>query len=258
MPISIFWNDGKQFHKEEWEGSQGWWQSILLQDMNQDGRIDILAGNLGLNTKYKASDAEPISVYYNDIDQNGQQDIMLTYVEGDKTYPVRGRQCSSQQVPILKSQFPTYADFSSAEIEDILGLKINKEKEKVKLAYTMSSAYWLNQGDKTFERKAFPRICQNSVVRDIEVLDVNQDSLLDVILIGNRYQMEVETVRQDASMGHVLLGNGKGDFEVLSHSKSGFDASGDVREIEVLKVKGKQKVFLISQNEGPLKLIKRK
>ncbi|KAA3623198.1 MAG: hypothetical protein DWQ02_24845, partial [Bacteroidetes bacterium] len=125
MPISFFENnDGKLIDQTAaygLENSTGWWNKIIAEDFDGDGDIDFVAGNLGLNYKYKASQEEPLHVYCSDFDNTGTFDIVLGYHEQGTIFPVRGRQCSSEQMPYIQEKFPTYKDFAEASIDEIYG-----------------------------------------------------------------------------------------------------------------------------------------
>ncbi|MEM6376884.1 MAG: VCBS repeat-containing protein, partial [Bacteroidota bacterium] len=108
MAITVIKNDGGQFVKVENSGLEdhvGWWFSVKAADIDGDGDQDFIAGNLGLNYKYKASQEEPFEVYLNDFDENGSLDIVLGYFEENELFPVRGRQCSAEQMPFIKKKF---------------------------------------------------------------------------------------------------------------------------------------------------------
>ena len=126
MPITVFKQLNKKFIIQDaasngFTKSNGWWFSIKTQDFDNDGDRDIIAGNLGLNYKYKASKSLPFMMYAKDFDNNSKMDIVLSYPEKGVYYPVRGRECSSQQLPFIKDKFPDYKSFASASVDEMLG-----------------------------------------------------------------------------------------------------------------------------------------
>jgi hypothetical protein len=149
MKVTAFENVGGKFVPSTkikgFENSSGWWYSLRLADLNGDGKKDILAGNLGLNSKFHASEAKPVHLYYNDFDKNGVGDIVLGKLEGDKCYPVRGRECSSQQMPFILDKFPTYAQFAEATIQDIYSPEMLEASLHLQ-ATEMRSGIFFNQG----------------------------------------------------------------------------------------------------------------
>ena len=128
MPIRFFKNLGHRFKEVTQDlgfgKSQGWWYSLQKMDVDADGDMDYLAGNLGLNYKYRASEKAPFEVYANDFDENGSMDIVLSYEKYGTKLPLRGRECSSQQVPAIKQRFKTFESFANADLKDIYGEKM--------------------------------------------------------------------------------------------------------------------------------------
>lgn len=230
------------------ENTTGWWNTIEAADMDGDGDLDLIAGNLGLNIKYKASEEKPFTVMSTDFDDNGTNDIVLSYYQDDKCFPVRGRQCSSQQMPMIKDKFPTYHDFAVATVDQIYGDKM--DEALILKAKTFSSIYLENTGD-GYKISALPVEAQFSTVQSIIVYDVNGDSNLDLIVAGNYYHREVETTRSDASIGYIFLGNGKGEFKTVHPQKAGLDLYQDVRDLTLVEMNG-QKKLIAAINGAPV------
>jgi len=230
----------------------GWWYSLTADDFDNDGDIDFIAGNLGLNSKYTTKDG-PIEVYSDDFDGNGSNDIVLTYYNQGGCYPVRGRQCSSQQIPDIEKKFQTYDAFGSAPVESVYGQGALQSSLHHK-ANWMNSSYIENKGNGTFKVIALPAAAQVSTVNGIVVDDVNGDGIKDLIIGGNMYHAEVETCRHDASIGLVLLGDGKGGFKPLSYSESGFYAPGDIKDLKAINRADGSKLLLVTENNNDLKI----
>ena len=257
MPITIFKNDNGHFVKEEiidLEKTKGWWFSIEQGDFDKDGDMDFIAGNLGLNYKYKASEEAPFDVYYEDFDGNGSNDIVLGYYNYGKHYPLRGFSCSVQQVPDLDKEIKKYDIFASLEIQEIY----DKKKLDGALHYkaqTFASSFIENLGNGKFKIYKLPIDAQFSNVNDIFVNDFNTDGNLDIMLVGNLFVSEIETTRNDAGIGLVLLGDGKNNFNPLNHRETGFFVRGDAKKVRLLNDKN-QKLILVGNNNDKLQVFK--
>ncbi|WP_298531668.1 VCBS repeat-containing protein [uncultured Algibacter sp.] len=252
MPIRVFRNNsGNEFIEISQNlglnNSTGWWFSLSSGDFDNDGDIDFIAGNLGLNYKYKSSDDETFDIYFNDFDNNNKGDIVLSYYNEGKKYPVRGRSCSSQQIGAIKNKFKSYNEFAEATLVDVYG----KDELENALHYqvnTFATSYIENRGDK-FILHALPNEVQLSSINQIIVQDFNSDGNLDAIVAGNLYGSEIETPRNDSGTGVYLSGQGNGTFKALSIEESGFYAPKDVKDMALIKVGNKQKVIVANNND---------
>ncbi len=233
MPISIFKNvDGKlmsMVQNFKMDSTAGWWNSIVVGDFDNDGDNDYVIGNLGKNTKFKAEPDKPTHVYYNDFDTNGVGDIVLAYQkDAEVCYPVRGRECSSEQMPMLTKKFPTYDTWGRATLQDVYGEEMLQKSLHLQ-SFGMASVYVENQGNGRFDIRKLPMRAQFAPIYGMNVIDFNGDSNLDVVVVGNNYGAEVETIRYDASIGLVLLGDGKGNFSDMPVMESGLFVHGDAK-----------------------------
>ena len=258
MPITVFENRGSGLKKLDskktgLKNSEGWWYSINAGDFDGDGDLDFVAGNLGLNYKYHASLETPFEVFGSDFDKNGRNDIILGFKENGIVYPLRGKECSSQQMPYLNRKFSSYEDFSTATIADMVGEK-QFEGALHLIANTFASTYFKNNGNGVFTPQPLPNMAQFSSVNDIEIADFNSDGNLDMILGGNLYTSEIETPRNDASYGLFIAGDGKGGFTPQPPFKSGLYIGGDVKDLEVITVQ-ESKMLLVAKNDKALTLI---
>ncbi len=257
MPVTIFENNKGTLKKidpsNELGNTTGWWYGLQAADLDGDGDDDYILGNLGLNYKYKAKEGEPFTVNYGDFDQNGKKDIVLGYYNYGERFPLRGRSCSSQQVPGLKKKFPNYATFASASIDQVYGTDFLNQSLEYK-AQMFQSICLENLGNSRFKVHRLPRMAQISSVNDIIVLDADHDGKKDLVLAGNMYGSEVETPRNDAGVGIYLKGNGDFSFEAFSMEKSGISLPYDVKELRKLKINGKDYI-LVGTNNGPVKII---
>jgi hypothetical protein len=257
MSIRVLNNENGRFSEKSADlglsYTEGWWWSIEQGDFDGDGDPDYIVGNLGRNKKFKASKEKPFMVYQKDFDENGSNDVVLASFSGDKPVPVRGRECSSEQMPFIAEKFPTYQEFASASLDQIYTAEA-LENANQREVHTFKSAFLRNDGT-TFTKTELPVEAQFAPVKDIAVLDVNNDGNLDALLVGNHYGAEVETIRYDAGIGVCLLGDGKGSFAPAPVKESGFFTRHDARSICRMEGKGAP-LLVVGNNQGPLQVFR--
>jgi len=262
MPVIFFKNTAGKFTKVPGtglEGFSGWWNSVVGSDFDSDGDIDYVAGNLGLNNGYQANKEFPLNVYANDFDKNGSVDAILAcYIKESlkndekKLYPIHFWDEINSQSPRFRQQYNRYKHYGKATLNGLL------TPEEVKGAYTLQAnhfetSYIENLGNGKFKLKSLPTLVQVSPVNGMVVDDVNDDGNLDVIMVGNDYGNEVFFGRYDAFTGLILLGNGKGSFEVMSSAKTGFYVNGDAKGLA--RLSGVQRdLYIATQNRDSLKV----
>lgn len=251
MPVTTWIQNESKFVKASQNGldsSAGWYYAVNGSDMDNDGDVDLIVGNLGLNYKYKASLESPFEVYYDDFDDNGSYDIVLSYYEHGEKVPLRGRSCSSQQVPQLADKYPTFEAFGDAGLEEIYGEGLSKAVSYQ--AFTFASAYLENKGDGTFEVRPLPNEAQVSSINNIIIQDFDKDGHLDLLTSGNLYPAEIETPRNDAFMGLYLRGDSQGNFEPVTLEKSGFFAPHDAKDMAMIRLGNAQTPTVLVANNN--------
>ena len=251
--IRLFLNDGGQLSEKKDQtlnDNRGWWSSIEVKDIDGDGDQDIVAGNLGLNYKYKASAKEPFHIYLNDFDKNGTKDIVLGYYNEGVCYPLRGRECSSEQMPFLKEKFPTYHAFGSADLKEVYGDELNSAYHKE--VNNFASGVFKNEGG-SFVFQKFPNEAQLSSMNGLIVEDFDGDGKMDVLAGGNLFASEVETPRNDAGMGVYLKGTANG-FEYIPIMETGFFIPGDVKDLQQIQTEGESTLILVTNNDSKMQL----
>ncbi|WP_299110716.1 CRTAC1 family protein [uncultured Winogradskyella sp.] len=229
--------------------TRGMWWSITASDLDNDGDDDYVLGNLGKNNKFKASEEHPFKVYANDFDNNGTNDIVLAKFYKDDYVPVRGRECTSQQMPYVAEKFKDYHSFASSKLIDILpGEKV--DDAVVYEIKSFESILLINDNGKLV-KKALPNDVQISPIKSSIIIDINKDGYKDIIVAGNHYGVEVETTRYDAGYGAVLLGDKDNNFRFLSPYKSGFYVPHDSRNINLINEAEKALLFIANNNSEP-------
>jgi len=251
--IEVYINENGSFTKqsEQWGTNKklGWWRSIESADLDGDGDLDLIVGNVGKNFKQKASESHPLYLYSNDFDDNGTLDCVLAKPYKDKVVPARGKECSTEQMPFVSEKFKTYKEFASASVVAIYG----KEKLESGIALKANDFYnyilW-NEGDH-LEFKKLPVLAQSFPLNATEILDVNGDKLPDLVLAGNDYNTEYETPRLDAGYGLLLINSGNREFEVMTIAESGIYVPGDVKRMSQLTINGKKAILVANNNAAP-------
>ncbi len=249
MPISIFINEDGSFTNktDEYDLSHtsGWWNCIEKADIDGDNDMDFVLGNLGLNYKYQATEAKPFHVYAGDFDENGSSDIVLGQYYLDDLFPVRGRQCSSEQMPSVAEKFPTYTAFGEANLKTVYGEYLD-DAYHLQVSDFKSSLLINNNG--SFSLKALPQEAQFSPINSVALKDLNGDELLDIIAGGNLYASEVETGRADAGVGVVLMQDQEGNFKSIPPEQSGLFIDKDVKNLTLINGNG----LLVGNNNHKL------
>ncbi len=237
------------------ETFSGWGFSLVEGDFDQDGDPDYVLGNLGTNYKYKTSYEEPFQVHLNDFDANGTQDIVLSYFEKGTLYPLRGKQCSSEQMPFISEKFPTYDLFAKADLPTIYG-EASLDSSLHYQATDFRSIYIENLGRKGFAIKPLPTEAQFSAISSMLVEDFNRDGKLDLLTAGNLFASEVETPRNDAGVGLLLLGDGKGDFHSLPPQQSNLYLPFDVKQMEWISSNKGNPYIIVASNGEKVRVLK--
>ncbi|MEO8569574.1 MAG: VCBS repeat-containing protein, partial [Ginsengibacter sp.] len=250
--IVAFINDNGNFTKKILSGKKGWWNFILPCDIDNDGDVDLIAGNLGLNSRLKTSAIEPVKLYYNDFDDNGKKEQVLTYYVGGKQIPFASKAELEKQIPLLKKKFLYAEDFAKASLAELFGSDKLDQAEVLTADY-FANAVLINNGNLQFETRALPWQAQLTSFKDAVTVNANNDDLPDILLMGNYYENNIEMGRYDADFGTILVNKGKGQF--LAESINGLQVKGQVRHIKKINL-GKQEAYILARNNDSAMVIK--
>jgi hypothetical protein len=245
--INAYINTSGKFELKKLTEKKGWWNFILPYDLDNDGDIDIVAGNQGLNNKLKPSSDEPVRLYYNDFDDNGKKEQLVTYYVEGKEIPFMGKADLQKLMPILKKKFLYAENYAQASLREIF--PPNKlDNSKILSVDYFASSILLNDGKGNFSIHELPAEAQFSPLKCGVVLDANDDQRPDILLFGNFYQNNIQLGRNDADFGTLLINNGNGNFS--AETLNGLTIKGQVRHIQQAIVKGKTNYILAMNNDS--------
>jgi len=251
MAIHFFQNTNGELEevtdKTGLKNTYGWWNSINSGDFDNDGDIDYVLGNLGLNSRIKASAVEPLCIYANDYDKNGRIDPVMCYFIDGKNYVAHSRNDLIDQINSMRGRFRTYADYAEATFEKSF-LKEELDAAYVVKSETFANSYLENLGRGKFKLSELPRKAQIAPIYGTLIDDFDEDGNQDILAVGNFYSGEVFSGQYDASIGWFLKGDGKGSFIPTDVSKSGFFVPGDAKSMVKLDINGKESVVAAVNN----------
>jgi hypothetical protein len=253
MPIQFYRNDGKRLRNVTQSTRlpplRGWWYSLATGDFDNDGRPDLIAGNLGLNYTYTTSKESRFGVYAADFTGNRTTDIVLTQEIDGNEYPFAGLVPLGQVIYTFGLRFPTYASFAQASVRQLFSPSQLQEAIHYQ-ADTFASVYLHNNGGGTFSSVALPSLAQIAPIRGIIAHDVDGDGHLDLIVAGNLYDAEPNTPRADAGNGLWLRGDGKGHFTPVPPTQSGFLAPLNVSGLTLINTPSGKAVIVANSGDS--------
>jgi len=261
MPVRFFLNENGKLNEitasSGLKNINGQWRSLAVADLDNDGDMDIVAGNLGSNNHYRVTHEQPMKLFAKDLDGNGSIDpVMAYYIKNSKgereLFPAANRDQFAAQVPSIKKKYLFHEEYSKINILNLFGEK--EQDDMLKLICDETRSVWFeNKGGGKFLMHALPVEAQIAPVNTILCTDVNKDGNMDIIIAGNEYQTEVSTGRYDASYGLFLKGDGKGNFTPMPPAASGLIIDGDVKDIKLITTGNNKRIILVAINDEKIK-----
>lgn len=256
MPLTFLKNRNGKFvnvtASTNLANTNGWWNSLVSGDFDEDGDLDYVAGNVGLNAEDQPSADKPLTLFSNDFDGNGTIDPVMSRYVGEDLYPIHPRDEMTSQMNFLKKRFVYYRDYAKAQMKDIFTKDELKNAVQLRCE-EMKSVLLENLGNGKFKMHPLPTTAQLGTIYGICANDYDSDGHLDLLLTGNSFAPESISGRLDGFNGLLLKGTGKGNFIPVSAEKSGFLVEGDGKGLAELTLPNGKSLILSAQNNDQLK-----
>ncbi len=255
FPITIYLNEKDHFSKSSIPYSEGLWNTIESEDLDNDGDMDFVLGNIGLNSPLNASRSSPMQLFVGDFDQNYSIDPILTFSQGNNQYPLYHKDELVKQLNFIRKKYPKYQDYAVSTINELL-TENQIKNSTIRSVYNLNSVVLKNNGTGDFSVQDLPIESQFSTIESLLIEDINGDNYYDILIGGNFHHYHPALGRQDASYGWVLMGGSTGHYEVAYPTESNFLIRGQVRDLKLLNLSDKGKGILIGRNNDSLKLMR--
>jgi hypothetical protein len=250
MPITVFHNAGNgrlvKMNVPGLEKSNGWWNRIIAGDFTGHGRVDFIAGNLGLNTRLQASANEPVTMYVKDFANTGFEQQVISYYNNGKPYTLTLRDDLIRSLTFLKDRYVDYKGFATQSVAEVFSQK-DLNGAVVKNAYTFATTVVRNNGDGTFTMMPLPLEAQIAPIYGMLATDIDGDGKPDLLMAGNFDGVKPEIGKMSAGYGVYLRGDGKGRFTPVKELESGFFVPGQARDIKPVRTR-KGMIYIVSRN----------
>ncbi len=265
MPLEIFSFQNGQFTKKQnsvrivlpskkdtlisMDAFSGWWYNMKAEDLDNDGRMDFVMGNRGLNSTIKGNINEPCTIYAKDFDNNGSYDAVLGYYNHGKCYPLYSRDQLIDQVPSMRKKFVRYHNYSGKTLDGIFTDAEKKDMDVYKTNF-FESGVLMNEGNGVFRFIPFPEKAQFSTINDMVIDDIDNDGIKDILVCGNSNDPAVMTGVYDATSALLLKGTGQGNFAAVSPAENSLKVRGESRKMVYLKAKGKTTLIFLKNSDA--------
>jgi hypothetical protein len=237
-----------EMNNDIFPNSRGWWNTVEIADLNNDGLKDVVAGNHGLNTRFRTSPEKPLHMFVKDFDRNGTTEQIICQYEGSKLYTLALKHDMAMQMPHINAKYPRYEDYKDQQITDVFSSEELKDATAL-TAEELATVVYLSKGDLTYYKAKLPFQVQFSSTYAILVKDFNDDKNPDILLGGNMYESKPEVGIYDASYGVLLLGDGEGEFDFMPVIESGIKIDRAVRKILQVQSPPAGKIIVANNND---------
>ncbi len=258
MPVTILeYKNNKLQIEDTIANSGGWWNCLQIADVNNDGKLDLIGGNFGLNSRIKATPQQPAKLYVGDFDNSGKTNCIPVYYKTDgKAYPYFLKSELQAQLPYLKKQFLHFSDYAAKSIDQIFSKEQLQQANVLSVEQTQTCIF-INDGKGHFTMQPLPMMAQLSPVFGILPTDINKDGSIDLFLCGNFYGFKPQTGRMDASYGTILLQNAEHKFVFIPPAQSGLFIRGEARDVLQIKTAKGDNLIVVAMNNAPLKVFRK-
>jgi enediyne biosynthesis protein E4 len=252
--VYAFLKEKNSFKKTLLTDKKGWWNFVLPYDFDNDGDVDFIVGNEGQNTRFKGTEKEPIRMYYNDFDDNGKKEQVITYYLQGKEHVFATISDLQRQIPVLKKKILYAQKFATMSLSEIFTSSKLDKAQKYEANY-MDNAIIINKGNGQYETVSLPDLAQWTPYKTAQIIDANGDNLPDVLMYGNYFGNNIQLGRYDADFGKILINKGNCQFE--AHNTEGVQVRGEVRNMLPIQIgkNQKNKTFVQAINNEKVKIV---